>query len=638
MADIRQIAQDPDFRKLPVSEQVKAFSEYDKDFAALPPAEQIKGVNELVNGVTPVKGKGATGDFSTPPISTGASFFEGLKHGINLTALGGFQGVMQGGQWIRDKLGMDSNQANLDALQGLIDEKRKEYASTGVNAQHPLASGTGEFLGGTLPTLALPGGAEKSLVQRLLSSLIQGGIIGGAQPTSGNESRGTNIAIGAGLGAAGQGLVSTIGKGVNALRGTVTKSPVQQLGDQFNIPTTLGEDIGKPFTQWVETMQEKIPWLGIGKFRARQNEAAGNAATDLLAQHAVGTNPADSMVANREFASKLYDDMKTLLPGISAQQIVPGKTKPLAAAFLKRYPDLFKRFQDTKTEGLLQDIAAGVKDVTKNTPASTILNASGNPMVEAAVSTTPKTLTFDEAWALRQGLGEKISQARKMLQRGEIDQTAYGQLKSMFGAVSSDMESWASKIGKPEITDAFRASNDAYKNYVVKYDVLQRAYDKAAGPNETVGRMFSPQKFSTALTQIIQKDKHLNLFSPGEISEMSGLANIMQVVRRAGQYMENPPTGARLTLPILGATAENIALHLVGTTSATATGGVAVVGTAVAKFLTSTRTGKNLARAASKVEASTPAMQKIVDEIFKLIPKAASVEATQPNSINEGQQ
>jgi len=49
MADIRKIAKDPDFQKLPIEEQRKAFSEYDQDFSSLPVAEQDRGIAELIS-------------------------------------------------------------------------------------------------------------------------------------------------------------------------------------------------------------------------------------------------------------------------------------------------------------------------------------------------------------------------------------------------------------------------------------------------------------------------------------------------------------------------------------------------------------------------------------------------------------
>lgn len=48
MADIRVVARDPEFQKLPLVEQKKAFAEMDSDFAKLPPVEQERGIRELI--------------------------------------------------------------------------------------------------------------------------------------------------------------------------------------------------------------------------------------------------------------------------------------------------------------------------------------------------------------------------------------------------------------------------------------------------------------------------------------------------------------------------------------------------------------------------------------------------------------
>ena len=58
--DVRQIASDLDFQKLPIEEQRKAFAEYDRDFALLPVGEQDKVIRELT-GVKPSKGKTTIG-------------------------------------------------------------------------------------------------------------------------------------------------------------------------------------------------------------------------------------------------------------------------------------------------------------------------------------------------------------------------------------------------------------------------------------------------------------------------------------------------------------------------------------------------------------------------------------------------
>ncbi len=553
-------------------------------------------------------------------------------------------GMEQGGLGIAQRLmemqgpsdmGMEgpnppANQPNpiLDAIKARVASNRQAYTPLQAESNQapwysPTAQGIGNVVGGAAVTLPFqpPMLKGKSAIDVLLNSAMQGGTQGFLQPTIGDESVAQNTGYGGLMGLATGLLGSGIGKAYNAaVNPTITAT--QKLADKQKIPITLGESTGSPFTQGIEHLQEKVPLLGIGGFRAKQNKAADDAAKRSLMSYAKGGDPINSMAENRAFASGLYEDMKKLLPNISDQTIEPKQTQAIATNFLRQYPDIFKKFQDTKTEGLIKDIVSGTKSISITDPLDILSNLYSMPKGSTKI---PTTLTFDELWTLRQGIGEKIGQARKAFTRGEIDETAYGQFKKLFGAVSNDLENWANKIGKPEIVETFRAANDAYKNNVVKYDVLQRAYEKAAGPNEQVGQLFSPQKFSTALVNIIKKDKHYGLFKPNEISELSGLANIMHVVERSGQYMARPETGAKLTLPVLSGALAEIA-HTVGVpTNAlgytfAAEGGIL----GITKFLTSTEMGKRLALSASKIEPTSPAMGQIMKMVYTMAPRLSA--------------
>jgi hypothetical protein len=238
-----------------------------------------------------------------------------------------------------------------------------------------------------------------------------------------------------------------------------------------------------------------------------------------------------------------------------------------------------------------------------------------------------KTLTFSEAWELRSGLGEMIGQARKKLASGEIDETTLGKMKKLFASVNNDIELWANKIGRPDIKDAITTANDAYKQFVVKYDVLERATAKAMG-TRGAGEMFSPKRFSTALKEVAYKDKILNRFSKSEIDEMTGLANVMQVAKRAGQFKENPPTGNRWGLPTLGGTVGGAGFLAAGWEGTAA--GIAAIGGAagVARFLTGTELGKRLAISASKVEPNSAAMRAIMHTIYNQAAKIPAIVGT----------
>lgn len=511
-----------------------------------------------------------------------------------------YTGIKQRGAEIGEKAGLvDKNtlenikkdvKANREVFQPLADE------STSANI--------GEFIGQAAPTLVVPGGVAGGFLKRAATSALSGGAVGAIQPTVEGESLAGNIAKGAGAGGLASGVISAGGKLVNTVAKKSNLSKVSEAAKKFGVRTTLGEDIGNPVVAKAETWLESIPIIGLKGFREKQQKEAAVAAKDFMAKYIFDPASPDAGSSNREYVNGLYEGFKGLVSTVKAP-IEPTATKQTAKTLLARYPDIFKKFQDAKTEGLLADIVGGTKDIVKKSP---VLDSKGRQIV----TKTEKKLTFDELWTLRDGIGEMIGQARKKLGAGDVNKTQYGQMKQLFKSVSDDLDTWAEKAGRKDVTEAFKAANDSYKTYVVKYDVLRRAYDKATG-EVGAGEMFSPKKFSTALKNIAYKDKELKKFSKEEIEEMTGLANVLQVVKRAGQYAENPPTGARWGLPTVGALA----------------GIKAVPYVVVARFLSGTEAGKRLVMSSSKIEPKSPLMGRIVQEIYRQLPKGAAITATE---------
>ena len=412
------------------------------------------------------------------------------------------------------------------------------------------------------------------------------------------------------------------GKGASAVKGAANigeKSIARDtaaLGKEFKIPTTLGEETKNPIIQKAESLLENVPIVGIKRFREKQSEAATTAAKEYLSKFIADPTAADTMASNRAFSSSMYKELEQKVANVGGSIIEPTNTKKIAGELLSRYPDTFKMLQDTRTEAILNNIA---KDTSDKTVISNLLDAKGNPIR----TTKPPELTFKDMWDLRGGLGDKIGQARKKLNAGELDQTQYGQVKALFKAVNEDIETWTKNIGRPDIKSAITEANDAYKHYVVKYDAVQRAYTKAAGV-EGVDRLFSPQKFSTALENIIKKNDVYKTFTPEEIKEMTGLANIMQVVRRAGQYMENPPTGNRWGAVLTGGLLEGSAYAAGGALAAVKTAGATLAISSVAKFITTTEAGKSLALRAATLQPTSQEMRNVFIEVMKQSPKFAT--------------
>lgn len=432
-----------------------------------------------------------------------------------------------------------------------------------------------------------------------------------------------------------------IGKGVTALKEGTPTTKIGEIAAKEKIPTTLGEDIGSSYLQKTETFAEKVPIVGTSGFRKKQLAAADDAAQRFLGEYIA--NPGEpSMKANREFTSKLYKDMEGLASQVK-EPILPEKTRATAIDLLESYPEIFKKFQNTKLEGTIENIIKGTevqtsKMVSPGTPSifksetpsltARIANIYESPRIQVSPGTSPifrgpsniiermagrepqKTITFDEIWTLRDGLGEMIGQAKKKLASGDVDRTTISKLNSLYKSVNNDIDSWTKTIGKPEISQSIKTANDAYKTYVVKYRLIQDAYDKAAGATGA-GEFFSPKKFSTSLKNMIAKDKEYGTFSPQEIDRMTGLANIMQVVKRAGQFRENPPTGSRFVDLMLGGGAGALAI----VSPKTAAIGAATTG--IVRFLTTTSSGKKLAMIAAKTEPNSSAMNLIMRNIAK---------------------
>jgi hypothetical protein len=489
----------------------------------------------------------------------------------------------------------------------------------------PTAQGLGEAVGTAAPYAIIPGGAEEGLGMRALTSAAQGALMGETSFVPEDGSRIKQALTGAAVGAGASLALSAAGKPINAALGNAPETKAARLAKQHGIRTTLGEETGNPLVQHAETLLEKVPVVGIGGFRKAQMEEANDAANRFISKYIVNPEAADIEAANRDFTSGLYEQLKTKVAGVENQAIAPSETRRASAELLDRYPDTFKLFQDTKTEALIKNIVTDTSDKVTPKSASLVLDKAGKPFVTAE-SREPMSATFNQMWELRKGVGQKLKQAKKKLESGDIDQTQYGQMSALYSAISKDIDKWIDSIRRPDIKESFSAANDAYKTYVAKYDILQNAYTKAKVKVGTED-MISPQKLSTNLTKMLDKDTKRKVFTPEETKQISGLANIMQIVKRAGQYTENPPTGQRWGAAGSLAAPAAIAKFVAGNPAAIKVLATEAGTAALGRFLTTTPAGKRLVMAASRVEPGSPSMAKLMEQIYTQAPKFAAAAA-----------
>ena len=537
-------------------------------------------------------------------------FMTGMGAGFENAGLGVMQRVLEGGEAIRSGLGMESNQQNLDRINQKIVENRR--------VMEPLkdsgAASAGEFVGNAAPYVAIPGGVTGGVLRRAGTAALSGGTVGALQPTVEGESAGHNALVGAALGSTISGGMSGAAKLTNAISGNVPITDPMVLAKKHGISITIGEATNNPLWKKAETWLETVPFIGLKSFREKQNAESQQAAKGFFARYVHDpslTNTASMKLSNDAYLDNLYGIVKKEIKTLPSGEV--PTVKKATGEMLERYPSVFESIQDTHIKRILQDVSGDVADKTVDTG---LLNAQGGTIKRLEI---PK-FTAEELWELRKGLGKEIGDAKT--------DTARGVLNRIYSAVSDDMDTVLSQNNSPAVT-AFRNANESFKQYSVKFDALREAYDKAAGTTKG-GEMFSPKVFSTALKNLANDPNYKRnvKWSPQEIDEMTGLANILQVAKRGGQFMENPPTGNRWGPLAIGSGIGGAGLAAGGVVAM----GQAVVGTAAVvgatRFLTTTTAGRRLALAASKVEPQSALMRTIVNQVMNQAPKFAATGAT----------
>jgi hypothetical protein len=532
------------------------------------------------------------------PISESMSplqrFGIGAGYGMEQTGLGL-------AQRIAEMQGPVSGQSNniLDVIKARVAANRQAYAPLQAESDktpiyNPSAQGVGEMLGGAAVTAPIPGGSGKTALGIIGNAALQGGIQGFIQPTVGDESVMKNTLAGAGAGGVLGPAAAGVGKVYNAIANPI-KNATQQLADKYGIGVTLGEATNNPLWKTAESWLEKVPIIGLKSFRQKQNEESQQAATGFFSKYVVKPTEqttADMKVSNDQYLDSLYNSFRKQIEGVPPAPATI--THDATAEMLDRFPSVFDSIQDNHVKKILKDIYGDTTDKTVNT------KWGGGGEIPDTWKETPM-VTVNDLWELRKGIGREIRDAKS--------ETARGQLGKVYSAVSDDMDSILAQANNPGAV-AFKEANDAFKQYSVKFDVLRTAYDKATGTTGA-GEMFSPKIFSTALKNLAEDPNYKRnvKWSPGEVDQMTGLAEILQVAKRSGQFQENPPTGNRWGPFVAAAELASV-------------GGLSLVG--VTRFLTSTELGKSLATSASKIEPTSPAMNRIMNMVYTMAPRMVS--------------
>lgn len=543
-----------------------------------------------------------------PEQASGMKLFQAPEPGTQLESLGA--GVRRGVQAIgtagaKGLAAITGNEKLAKKLE--IGAGRDEDINRAVSENFPLTNLAGQIIGevGALP---LPGAVGKTLTTKLATAAGVGAVAGGASAAGRNEDVITGALAGAGFSAGFQGLTEA-GKQVairliNAKGGKFATEEISELmkfSKDNNLPI-FADDVSKSaIVEKAGVAAENIPLVGTFGGRKKQNIAQEIAAKKIVNDFSGGFEDF-AVEAQKGLANKLktLKGIRKKLFDKSAIELDPLGEIPI---------DDFRKVIQSQIDNELQRGTRANQNVIKI--LESFRDAPGG--------------NFSVIRELRNDLGDEISDFFKADNKA-IGARGVEKLQAAKDALNQSIERFAGGVkGKKTFKQAMDFSRDritipfkktALKNLVktdqpekiiallrsgasqatkgrkstanllfnsldskgrgaVQAALLGEAFNKA-----TEGRkVFSANVFAGELEKL--QNITGKFFRGKDKARLNGLVKYMRATGRAGQIMENPPTGARLLIPatLLGTSFADSGISL---------GGVAAFGLSTKIMLQST--------------------------------------------------
>lgn len=562
--------------------------------------------------------------------------------------------------------------ADNKALNAYSDKQRLNANRKGGDAPRLIGE-----IGASLPAF-MYGAGGSTMGARVLDQGARGALVGGLQLTqegSDPNQRLYNMAGGAVGGAVGQaggeligaGASKVIGKAVNAKRGNLKPKyqEVDNLGKQYDVPTSPGDLIGKGIVQNTESHLNRLPIVGNAKFMEGQAKATEKASKKVVGKLKDTMTSTDfKAVAKIEKAANSGDRNAKRVLGVinnagddsdkiiqASLEVTKWRKKQIAKNL---YGKVAKEVENTGND---------IVDVSNTRAALTKIldeqNASISPN-EVVVREAEKRLkylddpnrpqTFKNIRELRSKLGNLADQYGNPVS-GQADDYASAVFGNIRQAVTKDLDNFAANSGG-KVKEAYNKADKFYAKAIgggdksieaaIKTNKPDEIYDKFSkagkGDNAQIlvdsldpkGRdalrlrmaekamdkawhetteSFSPAQFAREFEHL--SEPYSKFFTGEAKKEMDGFVKLMRHVERAGSFRMNPPTGVRATDIGIAATA------IASPTTAATGAGV----TFIAKTLLTTKAGKNLLLAANELP---PTQKAAFDNIMKIATKLAS--------------
>ena len=646
------------------------------------PLEDVMGIF----GLNPVRAAGSRVAGQSNP---NASIGDKLSSYATSAAMGladAGAGIVQMNKQFGDKANSVANSVlgtNLDTNAAERYNQEYQQANLATDGARSVAGRTGgdwvrggAEIAATLPIYAAGRGA--TIGARMADQGVRGAAVGAAQYAENTDDRLLNMGVGAAGGAIGQGVGekvgSVIGKGVtkavNARRGNLAPAykEIDDLGKQFDVRTSVGDIKGGGVIKNTETHLERIPIVGMGKFREGQHSQAKaasrkitgklkavmadtdykalptirqaadagdrNAARVLNIVETAGDDTGRVLQASAEvrafregrIASRLYDKVDEAVAASGNDIVTPTKSTAALDDALQKQADSLA--PDDVLQKELAAISERINDpnISKSFSNMRLLRSQLGDLADKYGSPVNGNKAASRVFAdVKQAVDDDIADfalnsgnagIKKAYQRA--DKFYKSAMKRADKAIANAMDSNKPdeiykafvKTGKGDRANNFYQALDQKGQAALRYQMADEAINKAT--NESTGS-FSPANFAKEFEQL--SEPYSQIFKGDDKKQMDGFVKLMRHVERAGQYKENPPTGLRLT-----------DVAMVGGAMSNPTGTLQVAGiAAIAKTLLTTRAGKNLLLAANRLpESQQVAMDNILKAAAKITAAAGS--------------
>ena len=646
------------------------------------PLEDVMGIF----GLNPVRAAGSRVAGQSNP---NASIGDKLSSYATSAAMGladAGAGIVQMNKQFGDKANSVANSVlgtNLDTNAAERYNQEYQQANLATDGARSVAGRTGGdwVRGGTEIAATLPiyaAGRGATLGARMADQGVRGAAVGAAQYAENTDDRLLNMGVGAAGGAIGQGVGEKVGsaigkavtKAVNARRGNLAPAykEIDDLGKQFDVRTSVGDIKGGGVIKNTETHLERIPIVGMGKFREGQHSQAKaasrkitgklkavmadtdykalptirqaadagdrNAARVLNIVETAGDDTGRVLQASAEvrafregkIASRLYDKVDEAVAASGNDIVTPTKSIAALDDALQKQADSLA--PDDVLQRELSAISDRINnpDISKSFSNMRLLRSQLGDLADKYGSPVNGNKAAAKVFAdVKQAVDDDIADfalnsgnaaIKKAYQRA--DKFYKNAMKRADKAIANAMDSNKPdeiykafiKTGQGDRANNFYRALDPKGQAALRYQMADEAINKAT--NESTGS-FSPANFAKEFERL--SDPYSNIFKGDDKKQMDGLVKLMRHVERAGQYKENPPTGVRLT-----------DVAMVGGAVSNPIGTAKIAGmAALAKTLLTTNAGKNLLLAANKLPEHK---QAALDNLLKMAAKLSAAAGT----------